>query len=227
MTSSLFCRVLPLLSAVLVFPLASACFEDHDVGSDDTDGGGGSSCSPDGVACDEHVLPGCHLGEASCKDGVYQCAPIICPGDDGGPDGPRGEPEGGPVEDCGAIELLPPAITVKTSDGSSSCDPTFTVASGDAGQTTDAGVLSAIRCPSDVTGGCPSSATEASCTFILLDVDNFGSDSLTVEVSEPGFEPVDVDGVESGESGCVPTTPATENVVTLSPAPLDAGGDGA
>jgi hypothetical protein len=142
-----------------------------------------------------------------------------------GPGQPPGDPvdPGGPSSPpmCGAIELIPPAITVKTESGSSTCDPTFTLVGADASPST----LSVTRCPSDV-AGCPTGTTKESCTFVLFGFAGGSIDSggtYTVAVSEPGYETTVVKDVFSGTGGCVDQpTPASYSQVTLWPG-IDAG----
>jgi hypothetical protein len=88
MTSRSFLRISSLAPIVaLLVPFAMGCPEDHDVGSDGSDGGTvhSSSSNCDGPqTCEEPNIPeGCHLGEGSCNDGVYTCPPVVCPADAG------------------------------------------------------------------------------------------------------------------------------------------------
>jgi hypothetical protein len=72
MTSRTAFRALPYLALVLL-PFGPGCFEDHTVGTDVPDAG----CTVG--ACGEPNIPvGCHLGEGSCVDGVYQCPDVVC-----------------------------------------------------------------------------------------------------------------------------------------------------
>jgi hypothetical protein len=53
---------------------------------------------------------------------------------------------------------------------------------------------------------------------VLTSLDEFApSGPYSVEISEPGFAPVVVSNVRSGEGGCVATIPASQVVVTLVP----------
>ncbi len=70
-------RALPYLALVLL-PFGPGCFEDHTVGDDLPDAGNDAGCTVE--ACGEPNIPvGCHLGEGSCKEGVYQCPEVVCP----------------------------------------------------------------------------------------------------------------------------------------------------
>jgi hypothetical protein len=145
-------------------------------------------------------------------------------GGSAGAGGSGGSGGGGGVPTCGAIEIIPPVITVKTWSDSSECDPKFRVVEGGGASLAD---LSATRCPSNV-AGCPADATEQSCTFVLfgMGLNTVGTDDpITVQVTESGFEPGIIKGVATGSGGCVSGPPATNSVVTLGPLPLDAGAD--
>jgi hypothetical protein len=119
---------------------------------------------------------------------------------------------------CGVIEIIPPSVTVRTSTGSTTCDPTFSVLDRPDGATSFTDGAGPERCPG-IYGGCPDSGA-ATCTYVLLGLDNEvgQTGSFTIEVSEPGFAPARVSGVHLGTGGCVSTpSPASQVVVTLKP----------
>jgi hypothetical protein len=77
MTSRTAFRALPYLALVLL-PFGPGCFEDHTVGDDVPDAAGKDAGCPVAACGEPNVPVGCHLGEGSCVDGVYQCPEVIC-----------------------------------------------------------------------------------------------------------------------------------------------------
>jgi hypothetical protein len=117
-------RALPLVSlfSLLSLPLATGCFENDPVGTDDVDAGnsgsgtgsgtGSGSASKSGSqggdcvdACNEPVVPeGCSLTEGACVNGVYHCPEVVCP--DGGVGVDAGS---GPAPTCSVANPTCPA----------------------------------------------------------------------------------------------------------------------
>jgi hypothetical protein len=116
---------------------------------------------------------------------------------------------------CGAISEIPPLFTILTATGSTECNPTFQIVAAPEASIPDGG--GAVRCPGF---GCPvpPPGGDEACNYVLTSLDEFApSGPYSVEISEPGFEPVVVSNVKSGVGGCVPTIPASQVVVTLVP----------
>jgi hypothetical protein len=175
-----------------------------------TDGG------PDGAASDAQTSEAASDGET--PDGAS---------DDAAPDVDNDDSQ------CGAIEVLPPSITVLTPPMSAGCDPTFTLvdspdaspAPADGGGVATPSRTYPEQCPGAV--GCPPPTGDgaATCQFVLEGLTFGGPGPFTIEVSEPGLAPVVVTDVETGVTGCVPTVPASQIQVTLLGLAQDAGAD--
>jgi hypothetical protein len=126
--------------------------------------------------------------------------------------------------DCGAIELLPPIVTVVDAvTGAPICDPTFVVDWPDGGSTSGNGMP--LACSQSMFAGCPGppdGGGAAPCAFALA---IFDAHNVSVEVSHAGYENAVVQ-VSSGQGGCVPTVPASHLTVELHPrADASAGGN--
>jgi hypothetical protein len=137
------------------------------------------------------------------------------------------------VPDCGAIEFIPPVLTVvNAATGSPICDPTFAIDSSDAG----ASDVAAVDCSGGTPyGGCPAPPSDggvAPCQYALLGLSGqfgLGTSSFTIDVSKSGFQSVTVPDVVTGVGGCVAFQAASQVTVKLTPlvdsgAP-DAAGD--
>jgi hypothetical protein len=168
------------------------------------DAGTGAKAAPDSETADADTGTGTDAG----TDPETDAAPDA--------DTESSSPDGGHYN-CGAIEVLPPNVTVlNATTGAPICDATFTVVGWDAGAVPDTG---AALCDGTF-AGCPAAPSDggtAPCSFALLGLD--GADqhaTFDVQVSETGFAPTVVP-VKLGFGGCAPYTAASQVTVSLTP----------
>jgi hypothetical protein len=130
--------------------------------------------------------------------------------------------------DCGAIEILPPVVTVAYADTTSPvCDPTFTVVDWpDGGSMAPldgmpyaCGVTTDFGCP-----GAPADGGASPCAYALVGLARIQTSTYGLQVSQAGYAPA-VLSVMSGVGGCVPAVDASHTTVTLHPL-SDASTDG-
>jgi hypothetical protein len=132
----------------------------------------------------------------------------------------------GPM-DCAVIGTLPPIVTVvNAANGAPICDATFAVVGWPDGGPTPPDGGGAYACGATQDFGCPGSSSDgatATCPYALL-LESGLPTAYTVEVSSPGFASATAQ-VTTGVGGCVPTVPASQTTVMLSPTAKDAAAD--
>ncbi len=120
------------------------------------------------------------------------------------------------LEECGAIALLPPTVTVVNADtGSAICDPTFTVVAGARSTTIDG-----TDCGQPGTYGCADLPIDGGARPCRYALESLGDGTSDVEVSKAGFvsKTVSVTNGRRGGAGvdsCY--RPASQITVILQP----------
>lgn len=132
----------------------------------------------------------------------------------------QGDGNAGAHADCGAIETLPPIVTVVYADTASPvCNPTFTVVDWpDGGSMAPldgmpyaCGVTTDFACP-----GAPADGGASPCAYALLGLARIQASTFGLQVSQAGYAPAVV-SVMSGVGGCAAEVPASHTTVTLRP----------
>jgi hypothetical protein len=163
---------------------------------------------------------------------LVACGGSIAPRDaaetviaDSGSDAGSADDAPASTADCATIIDVSPVITViLASPSGAGCAATFTAYD----PTTDtAGVpIGATLCTGSAhEDGCPTEIADAASGACVYALDAFAlSTPQSVQVSDPGYVPAQIDSVVSGEGGCVGPVPSTHATVTLQQVELSVGG---